>query len=160
MICLTDASDNWTHAGTPVIFQQQYTSFSKPAAGRPSGPVYHEAHSEWRSLQRQQLERGWRCASPSSPGSTTDHGPSSSNPEHTSPMVTVESSSFSPPRRFLTSAERRRQQLQAAGAQTYDQWCTRKQETEQQERNHWQVRLLVEAMINPTHLEACTMILL
>lgn len=53
-----------------------------------------------------------------------------------------DSQSSPPRRRFLTLSERRRQELEAAGAQSYIEWYQNKQDAAAKERHYLQVKLL------------------
>jgi hypothetical protein len=108
-------------------------------AGRPSGPVYTAAHALWRNLQRQVMERGWRCSSPKSPipaaaaaAAADEAGGAVVDPGDGTPR----SSSSSPlgGRRYFTMQEQTRQRLEAAGAKKYEDWAAEKQRAEQLER--------------------------
>eukprot|EP00878_Enallax_costatus_P023708 GHUV01025242.1.p1 GENE.GHUV01025242.1~~GHUV01025242.1.p1 ORF type:complete len:377 (+),score=147.71 GHUV01025242.1:696-1826(+) len=117
---------------------KQFEDLCKP--GKPDGPVYLQAHALWRKLQRQQLERGWRCNSPASPESTRSESPAMAMAASTLDEDTISQGTESPPsrRRFLTLPERRRQELEAAGAQKYIEWYHNKQELAARERQHLQ----------------------
>lgn len=101
--------------------------------------MYAAAHAMWRNLQRQALERGWRCSSPKSPAPAA--APAEDNAEGRATDTaqhdgSVRSSSSSPlgGRRFLTVQEQTRQRLEAAGAKKYQEWAAEKQRAEQLER--------------------------
>jgi hypothetical protein len=113
-------------------------------AARPSGPVYVAAHAMWRNLQRQVLERGWRCSSPKSPAgaaaaaayasaSCDAGGGAADTAQHDGPNRSSSSSPLSG-RRFLTIQEQTRQRLEAAGAKKYEEWAAEKQRAELLER--------------------------
>lgn len=99
----------------------------RPSAAKPAGQLYLSAHDLLRKLQRQQQERGWRCAAaPASPGSEPAGLDAAAGGG--------DAGSGAGPRRFLTSAERVRQKLAGAGAKTHKEWAMLKQQEEARQR--------------------------
>jgi hypothetical protein len=87
-------------------------------------------------LQRQQLQRGWRCAPPANAAVGLVS-------EGAAALAVVEaaggSQGSSSPRRFLTSAERVRRQLAVNGAKTYKEWAALKQQQEERQKQKLKV---------------------
>lgn len=120
--------------------------------GRPAGRLYESAHMLYRTLQRQQLERGWCCAGsqPGGPAAAAaaaadggvggERGGSSLSAWEGAADQNSSSSSPAPPRRFLTSAERKRQQLAAQGARSYQEWAALKQKQQERQKQHIKVQ--------------------
>jgi hypothetical protein len=110
-------------------------------AGKPAGVLYTSAHDLLRKLQRQQQERGWRCAAGRAAaaghieGAAVSEGMSAAGANEGVDAAGAEGlSSPVGPRRFLTSAERTHQQLAAHGAKTYKEWALHKKQQQEREK--------------------------
>lgn len=110
-------------------------------AGKPAGVLYTSAHDLLRKLQRQQQERGWRCAAGRAAaagyaeGADVSKGMCAAGASEGVGVAGAEGLSNPGPRRFLTSAERTRQQLAAQCAKTYKEWVLHKKQQQEREKH-------------------------
>jgi hypothetical protein len=115
-------------------------------AGKPAGLLYSSAHDLLRKLQRQQQERGWRCAAGRAAvaghleGAAVSEGVLAAGASEVVNAAGAEGVAGPVgPRRFLTSAERTRQQLAAQGAKTYKEWVLHKKQQEERQKQRIKV---------------------